>query len=109
MTYRKRARKALAALLLILAVAAAVALGGWQMMTKAYASAQEQVNGRPVTYFAELVNNSFFGNSAQAEAEEAIKKAVQDYYDKNGIEYDPAIFPADHDCEHCHADANGKS
>jgi len=35
-------------------------------------------------------------------AEEAIKKAVKDYYDKNGIEYDPADFPADHDCEHCH-------
>ena len=34
-------------------------------------------------------------------AEEAIKKAVKDYYDKNNIEYDPAIFPDDHDCEHC--------
>ena len=31
-------------------------------------------------------------------AEEAIKNAVRDYYDKNGIEYDPALFP---DCEHC--------
>ena len=31
-------------------------------------------------------------------AEEAIKKALQDYYDKNGIEYDKSIFP---DCEHC--------
>lgn len=31
-------------------------------------------------------------------AEEAIKKAVKDYYDKNGIAYDPALFP---DCEHC--------
>lgn len=36
-------------------------------------------------------------------AEEAIKKAVKDYYDKNGIEYDPADFPEDHDCEHCSA------
>ena len=26
-------------------------------------------------------------------AEEAIKKALQDYYDKNGIPYDPALFP----------------
>lgn len=34
-------------------------------------------------------------------AEEAIKKAVKDYYDNNGIEYDPSIFPEDHDCEHC--------
>ncbi len=34
-------------------------------------------------------------------AEEAIKTAVKDYYDKNGISYDPAEFPAEHDCEHC--------
>ena len=34
-------------------------------------------------------------------AEEAIKTAVKDYYDKNGISYDPAQFPAEHDCEHC--------
>ena len=31
-------------------------------------------------------------------AEEAIKNAVRDYYDKNGIAYDPSEFP---DCEHC--------
>ena len=31
-------------------------------------------------------------------AEEAIKSAVKDYYDKNGIEYDKNQFP---DCEHC--------
>ena len=31
-------------------------------------------------------------------AEEAIKNALKDYYDKNGIEYDRAQFP---DCEHC--------
>ena len=31
-------------------------------------------------------------------AEEAIKAAVKDYYDKNGIEYDPSQFP---DCENC--------
>ena len=35
-------------------------------------------------------------------AEEAIKSAVKDYYDKNGIEYDPADFPTEHDCEACH-------
>ena len=34
-------------------------------------------------------------------AEEAIKKAVQNYYDNNGIAYDPADFPNCHDCEHC--------
>ncbi|MBQ7778679.1 MAG: Fe-S cluster assembly scaffold protein NifU [Oscillibacter sp.] len=31
-------------------------------------------------------------------AEEAIKAALLDYYKKNGISYDPALFP---DCEHC--------
>ena len=34
-------------------------------------------------------------------AEEAIKKAIQDYYDRNGIAYDPAQFPACEDCAHC--------
>ena len=31
-------------------------------------------------------------------AEEAIKGALKDYFDKNGIPYDPKDFP---DCEHC--------
>ena len=34
-------------------------------------------------------------------AEEAIKSAVKDYYDKNGIAYNPDEFQI-HDCEHCH-------
>ena len=34
-------------------------------------------------------------------AEEAIKKAVQDYYDKNGIAYDKSLFPSCEDCAHC--------
>ena len=33
-------------------------------------------------------------------AEESIKSAVRDYYDKNGIEYDHSKFP---DCENCTA------
>lgn len=32
-------------------------------------------------------------------AEEAIKKAVKDYYDKNGIAYDPKDFPIEHEEE----------
>ncbi len=35
-------------------------------------------------------------------AEEAVKKAVKDYYDKNGIEYDKSLFPDCGNCEHCH-------
>ena len=34
-------------------------------------------------------------------AEEAVKAAVKDYYDKNGIAYDAALF-AEHDCAACH-------
>ena len=34
-------------------------------------------------------------------AEEAVKAAVKDYYDKNGIAYNPDDFQI-HDCEHCH-------
>ena len=34
-------------------------------------------------------------------AEEAIKAAVKDYYDKNGVAYDPAAF-CPGDCAHCH-------
>ena len=31
-------------------------------------------------------------------AEEAIKNALKDYYERNGIPYDKSLFP---DCEHC--------
>ncbi len=34
-------------------------------------------------------------------AEEAVRAAVKDYYDKNGIAYDPKELEV-HDCEHCH-------
>ena len=35
-------------------------------------------------------------------AEEAVRAAVKDYYDKHGIEYDPKDFPV-HNCEACEA------
>ena len=34
-------------------------------------------------------------------AEEAIKKALQDYYEKNGIDYDRKLFPNCESCNHC--------
>ena len=34
-------------------------------------------------------------------AEEAVRAAVKDYYDKNGIAYDKSKFPACEDCESC--------
>ena len=37
-------------------------------------------------------------------AEESVRSAVKDYYDRNGIAYDPALF-ADLDCEDCHDEA----
>ncbi len=72
--------------------------------------ATELIKGKPVSEALEL------SNKAVAEAldglpahklhcsvlaEEAIKSAVQDYYDKNGIEYDKSQFPDCENCEHC--------
>jgi len=34
-------------------------------------------------------------------AEEAIKSALQDYYEKNGIDYDRSLFPDCENCDHC--------
>lgn len=34
-------------------------------------------------------------------AEEAVRAAIKDYYDKNGIEYNAEEFTI-HNCEHCH-------
>ena len=39
-------------------------------------------------------------------AEEAIKLALKDYYDRTGRDYDPSLFPScdscDHNCHSCH-------
>ena len=35
-------------------------------------------------------------------AEESIKAAVKDYYDRNGIAYDHSLFPDCESCEGCH-------
>ena len=72
--------------------------------------ATELISGQPVSEALKLTNKAVTealdglpANKIHCSvlAEEAIKKAVKDYYDKNGIEYDPSIFPEDHDCEHC--------
>ena len=36
-------------------------------------------------------------------AEEAVRAAVKDYYDRNGIPYDPKDFSGCDSCESCHA------
>lgn len=69
--------------------------------------ATELIKGRPLSEALALTNRAV----AQALdglpahkmhcsvlAEEAIKKAIQDYYDKSGIAYDSSLFP---DCGHC--------
>ena len=38
-------------------------------------------------------------------AEEAIKSALKDYYERNGVEYDKTLFAESSDCPHCGEDA----
>lgn len=40
-------------------------------------------------------------------AEEAVRAAIKDYYDKNGIAYDPAAFSDD--CAACHMHGEGEN
>ncbi|MBQ3379998.1 MAG: Fe-S cluster assembly scaffold protein NifU [Clostridia bacterium] len=69
--------------------------------------ATELIKGKPVSEALELTNRAVVealdGLPAHklhcsVLAEEAVKAAVKDYYDKNGIEYDHTLFP---DCENC--------
>ncbi len=64
--------------------------------------ATEMIKGKPVSEVLTLTNKAVTealdGLPAHklhcsVLAEEAIKKAVKDYYDRNGIPYDPAQFP----------------
>ena len=69
--------------------------------------ATELIKGKPVSDALQLTNKAVMealgGLPAHklhcsVLAEEAIKAALQDYYEKNGIEYDRSQFP---DCEGC--------
>ena len=71
--------------------------------------ATDMITGKPVSEALKLTNQAVVealdGLPAvkihcSVLAEEAIKAAVKDYYDKNGIEYDPTLFKED--C--CHYD-----
>ena len=73
--------------------------------------ATELIMGKPVSEALQLTNKAVTEAldglpphklHCSVLAEEAIKSAVKDYYDKNGIEYDPKDFPEEHDCEMCH-------
>ncbi len=72
--------------------------------------ATEMIKGKPVDEALKLSNKAVvealdglpaYKLHCSVLAEEAVRAAVKDYYDKNGIEYDPADFPACEDCEHC--------
>lgn len=69
--------------------------------------ATELIKGKPVSEALSLTNKAVVealdGLPAHklhcsVLAEEAIKNALQDYYTKNGIEFDRKMFP---DCGHC--------
>ena len=72
--------------------------------------ATELIKGQPVSEALKLTNQAVTealdGLPAHklhcsVLAEEAIKAAMKDYYDRHGIAYDEQLFPAAHDCEHC--------
>ena len=45
-------------------------------------------------------SNTFKKNTIEARFLPHIKAALKDYYDKNGIAYDPELFPGE-SCAHC--------
>lgn len=72
--------------------------------------ATELIKGKPVSDAIALTNKAVVealdGLPAHkihcsVLAEEAIKSALKDYYDKNGIEYDRSQFPDCESCGHC--------
>ncbi len=73
--------------------------------------ATEMIKGKPVSEALDLSNKAVVealdGLPAHklhcsVLAEEAVRAAVKDYYDKNGIEYDASMFADCSDCAHCH-------
>ena len=72
--------------------------------------ATELIKGKPVSEALKLTNRAVAEAldglpvhklHCSVLAEEAVKAAVKDYYDRNGIAYDPALFKDCGNCEHC--------
>ena len=72
--------------------------------------ATELIKGKPVSEALALTNRAVVDAldglpphklHCSVLAEEAIKAALKDYYDKNGIAYDHAQFPDCENCGHC--------
>ena len=73
--------------------------------------ATEMIKGKPISEALTLSNKAVAEALAglpahtmhcSVLAEEAIKAAVKDYYDKNGIVYDDKQFASCGTCAHCH-------
>ena len=71
--------------------------------------ATELIKGKPLSQALELTNKAVaealdglpaYKMHCSVLAEEAIKKAILDYYEREGIEYDPELFRSV-DCCHC--------
>ena len=67
--------------------------------------ATELIKGKPLSQALELTNKAVaealdglpaHKMHCSVLAEEAIRAAIKDYYDKNGIEYDKTLFPDPH-------------
>ena len=72
--------------------------------------ATELIKGQPIDKVLELTNKAVVEAldglpphkiHCSVLAEEVIKAALKDYYDKHGIAYDPALFPDTDHCESC--------
>ena len=73
--------------------------------------ATELIKGKPLSQALELTNKAVaealdglpaHKMHCSVLAEEAIRAAIKDYYDKNGIEYDKTLFPDPHGEEEHH-------
>ena len=73
--------------------------------------ATELIKGKPLSEALQLTNKAVTEAldglpvhkiHCSVLAEEAIKLAVKDYYDNNGIDYDHSLFPCCDSCDHCH-------
>ena len=72
--------------------------------------ATELIKGKPLSQALELTNKAVaealdglpaYKMHCSVLAEEAIKSAIKDYYDKNHIPYDKSKFPECESCESC--------
>ena len=72
--------------------------------------ATEMIKGKPIAEALTLTNKAVVEALEGLPAhklhcsvlvEEAVKAAVKDYYDRNGIDYDKSLFPDAPCCTHC--------